>query len=836
MQRTAGRRASTSGTGDIAFGPMANKRGQKRRPSQARSAGSQSQVARNGQARTATATATATQNRAAAVRPAASRAPRQGRPPRRQLRRQEPAWLSHVSDRIGIPGGALVLGAVAWLLVLLLWLGGAIGGSFAVFLGTLLTSAVATAWLIAGLVKGKWLLRGTRAGVVTPLAVFLPVFFDPSTEDVFNVPKYTLAVVGALILAGIWVVESVHERRLPTWRNGLQWLVATVTAWTAVSTLTGVDVHVSLLGNYGSYDGLYLMLAMAVLMMSAANAFETTDLRKLLGAFCFGGAGVVALYGLLQLHDSVFHGSRWDFLHWHNLTFGTDIFSTFGNPNHLAGYIAIVLPVVVVVGLGARRWWWRVAASAFSVVLLVELLRTAARGAWVATIVAAAVLALFLAPEILRRPAALVGTVGAVVVLAAGGMVAVGRKFLHASLSGLFQSSGMDPVQQRFQLWRAAVSIGAHHPLTGIGPDNFALVWQQHQPKAWVAALGPVYLANGTHDIFMNLLADQGFVGMLLFVALLAWVAVRSIGAWRRCRLGERLAGDVDTEAARLARGQRVLLAAIAAGITAYVVQAVFNVQQVGLTFCFWLLVGLLALTTSKIGVPDTLRPAVLLSAAAPAAMPEAEGAEPIAGTPPGLPRRRPGGARLAGVPWLTALTAVAVTAIVVVLSLGADGPYRADHAYWAAQQASAAATAGGGSGSSTSASAQETLTYLHDIEHATALNPWEPRYPGTEAASFANAAAHSSGATTLRLLTAARRLYARAVRDQPQPLGSGYAYEEAVVDGKFAVVDKARARTYLHDEVSALRKAVAGNPLDAQYQGALASALKAASAPATGA
>ena len=811
---------------------MANKRGQKRRPAQARSARPQGQPAVDAQARAATTTATATAattvaERRPPARPAPPRPPRPPRRPRRQLRPQEPSWLSDVSERTGIPAGALVAGAVAWVLVLLLWLGGAIGGSFAVFLGTLLTSAVATAWLIAGLARGKGLLRGSRAGVVTILAVFLPVIFDPTTQDVFNIPKYTLAVVGALVLSGLWVVESVHERRPPSFRNGLQWLVAAVTAWTAVSAFTGVDLHVSLLGDYGSYDGLYLMLAMAVLMMSAAEAFDASDLRKLLGAFCFGGAGVVALYGLLQLHDSIFHGSRWDFLAWHNLTFGTDIFSTFGNPNHLAGYLAIVLPAVVVVGLGAKRLWWRVAAGLFGVVLLVELLRTAARGAWVATIAAALVLALFLAPEIRRRPVALAGTIGAVVVVAAGGMAVVGRKFLHASLSGLFQSGGMDPVQQRFQLWRAAASIGVHHPLTGIGPDNFALVWQQHQTKAWVAALGPVYLANGTHDIFMNLLADQGFVGLLLFVGLLGWALLRSVGAWRRCRRDERLAGEAESEAARLARGRRVLLAAIAAGITAYVVQAVFNVQQVGLTFCFWLLTGLLALVTSEAGVPDTLRPAVLLAAPSPAL---GDGAGEAARPAEGPARRRTRSPRPAGITWVTGLSAAAVAAAVVVASLGADGPYRADHAYWAAQKVSAAA-----GGSATTAAAQTTLAYLHDLEHAIVLNPWEPRYPATEAAAFANAAARSSGANALRLLGAARQLYAQAMRDQPQPLGSGYAYEEGVTDGKLALVDKAKAGTYLRDEVAALRKAVAGNPLDAQYQGALASALASAKSAPSG-
>ena len=42
-----------------------------------------------------------------------------------------------------------------------------------------------------------------------------------------------------------------------------------------------------------------------------------------------------------------------------------------------------------------------------------------------------------------------------------------------------------------------AVHIAAHHPLTGIGPDAFALAYPHYQSAAWVAGLGPNYLVNG---------------------------------------------------------------------------------------------------------------------------------------------------------------------------------------------------------------------------------------------------------------------------------------------------------------------------------------------------
>ncbi len=187
-------------------------------------------------------------------------------------------------------------------------------------LGTILGAAMATGWLIAAVAKGKDGLRAARAGLLVALATFVPVIFDPHTGDVYNLPKYTLVVVAALALAGLWVVAAVHRRPLPLWRNGLQWLIGGIVVWTAVSAFAGVDTHVGLLGNYGSYDGLFLAAALGVVAMVTAEAFDVDDVRKVLAALAFAGGGVVMYYGLIQLHDVEFSGSKpWDFIQLHNV-------------------------------------------------------------------------------------------------------------------------------------------------------------------------------------------------------------------------------------------------------------------------------------------------------------------------------------------------------------------------------------------------------------------------------------------------------------------------------------------------------------------------------------
>ena len=710
----------------------------------------------------------------------------------------------------GLPGWALLAGGLIWLVMVAMWVTGATNGGFAVFLGTLLCAAIGTGWLATGVARGKEPLRAMRAVGVMVLSVAVPVVFDPHAGDVFNLPKYTVSVIGALALAGLWVVGSVHHREVPRWRNGLQWAVAALVGWTAISAVTGLDLRVSLLGNYDSYDGLYLAAAAGVIMMTAAEAFDADDVRKVLAAVAFCGGTVVVVYGLIQLPGTLWHGAHWDFINWHNGSFSNQIFSTFANPNHLGGYLAMVLPAVLVLGLGAKRWPWRAAGGVMAVAVLVELARTEARGAWVGAIVSLLALAAFLAKQ--RRVALALSGAGAFVFAAFVGVTASGGGFLHLPGSSLFRTGGTSTVQQRADIWAAAVRMAIDHPLTGTGPDTFALVYPRYETSAWVKGLGPNYLVNGAHNIFMNILADQGPIGLLLWLALLAYLGLRFAGARRRLRAIEtdENVGPVPRERAR---STRACLAIVAASIVAYVVQAAFNVQQVGLTFVFWALAGLLASLALGAGTPDTLQPAKLL--AVDGADEQGRAHAPAGARPSPAPAYRGTKRRWRRADYgrylPVAVAAVATVGAVVLLALGTDAPYRADHDYWAAYKSIAP-------NPSSSAPTPVGPVYFGDMGKTFSLNPWEPVYRADEATVYNGAAQHASNLSqAVSDLTNARALLQHSVT--LEPLWGPYQASESQVDLELAQLQPSDRRSDLAAAARLARKAISDSPRDSSYR-----------------
>jgi hypothetical protein len=290
---------------------------------------------------------------------------------------------------------------------------------------------------------------------------------------------------------------------------------------------------------------------------------------------------------------------------------------------------------------------------------------------------------------------------------------------------------------------------------------------------------------------------------------------------------GETEGDEVREEAQR----HRITLAMATASMAAYIVQAVFNVQQVGLSFSFWLLIGCSTVIALAVGVPDTLRPRSLLAATPDmgsflaAGLPDTRPASPAPAWAPRSASRRKRqsyGRRPDTVPWWTLGVGAVVAVVIVFLALGADGAYRADHDYWAAYS-SLKQPAPGSSAAASAASkpTQVGAPYFADLKHAFALNPWEPSYPASEASVLTNAASHASSTSAeITDLTQAHALTAKAT--QEKPLWGPYPASEAEVDLDLSQVQPANAQADLAAGATLARQAIKDNPRDTSYQALL--------------
>ena len=236
----------------------------------------------------------------------------------------------------------------------------------------------------------------------------------------------------------------------------------------AAATAAGVDPIGGLLGTFARYQGLLPLLMYALLLLAAlAVARHEDGLQLVFGGVWLGGV-ISALYALIQK-------AGWDWVQWSGIPEGR-IGGAFGQPDVL-GIELLVAAAVSVPLLYSTVPRARIVIGTGIALMLVGVLVTLSRAAWVGAGAAALVLIVFQGRDVLASSmrarvvaaAALLILASAVIVLPAGRRE-LSRVVSRGQSAGNFGETG---VSQRVGLWYTALDMARDRPLLGAGPDAF---------------------------------------------------------------------------------------------------------------------------------------------------------------------------------------------------------------------------------------------------------------------------------------------------------------------------------------------------------------------------
>lgn len=239
---------------------------------------------------------------------------------------------------------------------------------------------------------------------------------------------------------------------------------------------------------------------------------------------------------------------------------------TLGNRNAVAHLAAIALPLVVAGAFAARRPRWVLAAVPVLLVLAGAVVMTRSRAAWVACVAVAVVFAVGAWLRRWQTPRHRVLLLGGGALLGVGLALAVPNALRWKSDSPYLDSlrdlvnaqdgSGRGRVVQ----YRHTMEIARDHPLLGVGPGNWPVVYPKYAPRNDPSRSRATGLAMNpwpSSDLVATV-AERGF----LVAALLGLFALLvALGSLRRIR---HAPDDADAGAALARLG--VLTAALVCG------------------------------------------------------------------------------------------------------------------------------------------------------------------------------------------------------------------------------------------------------------------------------
>jgi O-antigen ligase len=378
-------------------------------------------------------------------------------------------------------------------------------------LGWLLLAAVGAAAALAGpsmaLRAAALVPIGAAAGyVLSDPAKSLVLYAFLVPLDIYVSVEWRVTAVQLLqvgIVVGWGLTMLLQTSRMPprgTLGSGfVRWALA-LALFLVVSTAWSIDLETSV------RSVLRTCAAIALAALVVGYVREARQLRLMIVAACIGGF-LCTLYGLAQFvrgsHDSLYPLFS---------PFYSDLFTarggrmaivaTFSNPNIMAGYGALLLPLAwsgVAESHGIRRLGWTV----FGTALLAAVIFTFSKAGSILVVVLTIV---WLHGRL--------GTTSKLLVAASGGILTAFLLFLLIplidALGAIFPDTREASIDTRLGLWPIALRTLLDRPVLGFGLDSFGEA---------TASLRTGVLADlpRAHNLYLQLLVDLGIVGSVLF-------------------------------------------------------------------------------------------------------------------------------------------------------------------------------------------------------------------------------------------------------------------------------------------------------------------------------
>ncbi len=321
-----------------------------------------------------------------------------------------------------------------------------------------------------------------------------------------------------------------------------------------IATLTSVTIRGSL------FTGLLTVFTALFALTFSGSVLSKRQIDTAIKSFVIIGAGVAA-YGIYQFffYDPASAGAWIDNDMFSDITHR--VYSTLENPNVLGEYLLLITPFAAACLLTAKTWPRRLFYLAILAVMLLCLIFTSSRGAWLGLIFAAAIFMIMLDARLI-----LLGIIAIVILYFALPDWVIDR---FSSIGDLTDSS----TSYRVFIWMGTIAMLKDYWFSGIGPgtDAFNLVYPAYSFNT--------IKAPHAHNLYLQLMCDAGILGLVLFLLVILSFYRTVFSAFSRGR----------------ERKTKIYLAAAAAGVGGFLLQGMtdYAFYNIRVTFFFWVIIAL---------------------------------------------------------------------------------------------------------------------------------------------------------------------------------------------------------------------------------------------------
>lgn len=359
-----------------------------------------------------------------------------------------------------------------------------------------------------------WVFREGFTGVILLLlALYTPI--DYLLRDVFSIPVVSSGWdEGFLLLALVWVLVQ-RVRQDPPRLSSATPLDGPVLFFLGmcialfILRLRLVSINIAGLRATAQY----------ILWFFLATRLIQSDRQcKLLYYVMIGVAGIIALHGVYQFIVAAPIPAHWT--DQAETAVRTRVYSIFGSPNIMGDFMVMFAPMTAALAYTFKNKYARLGCWFITFMMCFSCLFTMSRGAWAAMGIAILIFAVLVD----RRLLVLMG----IAFVCALFLPFVANRIGYLFTSAYAESSARGGRSVRWS--QALVYLKANSPMFGIGFGMFGgAVAMQNPVSTWMKYFY-------TDNYYVKILTENGYVGLVSFIIMMAGVLWTGLRAWFRQR------------------------------------------------------------------------------------------------------------------------------------------------------------------------------------------------------------------------------------------------------------------------------------------------------------
>ncbi len=367
-----------------------------------------------------------------------------------------------------------------------------------------------------------------------------------STSELFEFNKILFIYVTTILISFFWFLKMIVNKKIILKKTPLDIPILIFLFSQIISTATSIDVHTSIFGYYGRFNGGLLSIICYVLLYYGLVS-NIIDLKKILKTIMMSSLFVIlwAIPGhfghdlTCLLFTGQYNNSCWDNT---TLAFRPELraFSTLGQPNWLGAYLAVAFFIGIYYLIKNKsNTKYLILNTSYLFLNFSMILMSRSRSAIGAVIVG---LILFISYHFfyIKTSFKKILIILLIVILFPIILFKTGEngidKYLKFPITN-FQSPNKLPISNnqspisssnvtesfdiRKIVWEGAWELALKYPIFGTGVETFAYSYNLVRPVEHNLTSEWDYVYNKAHNEYLNYLATTGFIGLISYLLLI---------------------------------------------------------------------------------------------------------------------------------------------------------------------------------------------------------------------------------------------------------------------------------------------------------------------------